>query len=109
MDKALGLIGIACRAGKVATGCELAESAVRSGDAALVIVAKDISQNGLKAIGDCCRHYGVEKITYSTKAELGKAVGRELRAVVAIKDAGLAAAIKERIAINRPQDEERKG
>lgn len=106
MDKALGLIGLACRAGRISGGSELAEDCVRTGKAHLVIIAGDISDNGKKAICDCCRHYGVRYITYSTKAELGKAIGRELRAVVSINDGGFASAIEKRIA---EVSEERKG
>ncbi len=106
MDKALGLLGLACRAGRISGGSDAAEDAVRSGKAELVIIAEDTSANGKKAICDCCRHYGVKYITYSTKAELGRAIGRELRTVVAVNDAGFAAAIEKRIA---EVSEERKG
>lgn len=98
MDRALGLIGLAHRAGRVASGSELCEAAVRDGSAKLVIAACDISGNGKKAITDCCRYYNVPCISYATKAELGRAIGREFRAVVAICDAGFAASLENRIA-----------
>lgn len=106
MDKVLGLIGIAKRAGRVACGAELAEESVRKGASRLVIIASDISAGGRKAVTDCCKHYGVKYITYATKAELGKAVGCEIRTVVSVKDAGLAAAIEAGVA---KVSEERKG
>lgn len=106
MDKALGLLGIAAKAGRVSGGSELCEEAIRKGMSSLVLIAEDISQNGRKAISDCCNYYGVQYITYSTMAQLGKAIGRQQRAVVSINDAGLAAAISKRIA---EVSEERKG
>lgn len=106
MDKALGLIGIAKRAGRISGGAELVEDSIRSGAAQLVVIASDISDGSRKAITDCCKHYGVKYITYATKTELGRAIGREIRAVVSVNDAGLAAAVEARIA---EVSEERKG
>ncbi len=106
MNKILGLIGLAKRAGKISGGAEMSEDAVRCGKSKLIIIAEDISENGRKAICDCCRHYGVKYITYSNKAELGGAVGAELRAVISVNDGGFAKAIDEKITA---ESEERKG
>ncbi|MBQ7794803.1 MAG: ribosomal L7Ae/L30e/S12e/Gadd45 family protein [Clostridia bacterium] len=106
MNKVLGLIGLAKRAGRMSGGAELCEEAVRQGKSRLIIIASDISENSRKAICDCCRHYGVKYITYATKSELGSAVGAEIRAVISINDDGLAKAIEEKITA---VSEERKG
>ncbi|MEE0944775.1 MAG: ribosomal L7Ae/L30e/S12e/Gadd45 family protein [Clostridia bacterium] len=106
MDKILGLIGLAKKAGRITTGSELCEDAIRRGMSKLIIIAKDISDNGCKAICDCCKHYGVKYITYSEKSDLGAAVGSEIRTVISINDEGFARAIEDKItAIS----EERKG
>ncbi len=96
MDKVLGMIGLARRAGRIECGGEQTIAAVRTGKAKLVVIADDISQNSRKAITDCCRHYGVKYITYSVKDELGKAVGRSWCAAAAIMDPGFADAICKR-------------
>ncbi len=106
MDKVLGLIGLAKKAGRLSSGSEPCEEAVRRGISKLVIIAADISDNGLKAICDCCKHYGTKYITYATKTELGAALGFELRAVISINDEGFARAIEEKITA---VSEERKG
>lgn len=106
MDKVLGLIGLAKRAGRLCGGGELCEDAVRRGSSKLIIIANDISDNSRKAITDCCRHYGVKYTVYATKSELGAAVGSDIRAVLSINDAGLADAIEKKIAA---VSEERKG
>ena len=106
LDKALGMLGLAKRAGKISGGSELCEAAVRSGSAKLVIIASDISENGRKAITDCCTYYNIRHITYADKLSLGRAVGAKMRAVVSVNDLGMADAIADRIA---RVSEERKG
>lgn len=93
MDKVLGMLGMAKKAGKVITGAELCEKAVRDGKAKLVIIAEDISENGKKAIVDCCRHYRVEYIQYSDKEKIGQFTGASQRAVAAVTDSGFAHAV----------------
>ncbi len=97
MDKVLGLIGLAKRAGRITAGAELSEDAIRQGKSKLIIIAKDISENGEKAISDCSSYYGVKYLTYATKAELGGAVGTDIRTVISINDDGFARAIEEKI------------
>lgn len=106
MDKALGLLGLAKRAGRISGGSELCEAAVRAGTAKLVIIASDISDNGRKAITDCCTYYNVKHVTYADKESLGRAVGAKIRAVVSVNDTGMADAIEKRIA---EVSKERKG
>lgn len=92
-DKVLSLLGLSARAGKIASGEFAAETAVKSGKAALVIVAEDASANTKKLFHDKCSFYEVPVFDYGTKETLGHAIGKELRASVAVLDAGLANAI----------------
>lgn len=48
-DKALSMIGLATKAGKIASGEFAVESAVRKGKAVLVIIASDASDNTKKS------------------------------------------------------------
>lgn len=106
MDKILGLIGLAKKAGRITAGSQMCEDEIRRGNAKLIIIASDISDNGYKAITDCCKHYNVKHMTYGEKADLGTAVGSEIRTVISVNDEGFARAIEEKItAIS----EERKG
>ena len=92
-DKVLSLLGLSARAGKIASGEFAAETAVKSGKAALVIVAEDASANTKKLFHDKCTFYEVPVFDYGTKETLGHAIGKELRASVAVLDNGLANAI----------------
>ena len=51
-NKVLSLIGLATKAGKTASGEFLTEREVKSGKAALVIVAGDASENTKKKISE---------------------------------------------------------
>ena len=98
MDNVLGMIGLAKRAGKIVTGAEICEAAVKKGKSKLIIIAGDISENGRKAITDACKYYKVKYIEYADKSRLGKCTGAEARAVVSVNDAGFAQAILEKYA-----------
>ena len=92
-NKVLSRLGISARAGKIASGEFAAETAVKSGKAALVIVAEDASNNTKKLFHDKCAFYEVPVFDYGTKETLGHAIGKELRASVAVLDTGLANSI----------------
>lgn len=98
MDKVLSLIGLAKKAGRISEGSDYTENSIRGGKASLVVIASDTSQNGIKAICDCCEYYKVKYIFYATKTELGRTLGAALRSVISINDDGFAAAILKQIA-----------
>ncbi|MEK3935040.1 YlxQ family RNA-binding protein [Sporosarcina sp. FSL W7-1349] len=87
------MLGMAARARKIITGEELVVREVRSGNARLVIISKDASKNTMKKINDKCNSYNVEKHVYGTREELGHAIGKESRVVLALTDAGFAGKI----------------
>ena len=58
-NKALSLLGLATKAGKVASGEFCTEKEVKSGRAALVIVAGDASENTKKRFRNMCSFYKV--------------------------------------------------
>ena len=96
-DKVLGMIGLAKRAGKVATGEDICSRAVKGGKSKLIIVACDASENTKKSITDSCRFYNVDYIEAGSKSELGKYTGADSRAVVSINDDNFAKAILDRL------------
>jgi len=89
-NKALSLLGLATRAGKVVSGEFATETAVKAGKACLVIVASDASDNTRKLFTDKCSFYEVPCFVYGTKEELGHAIGKEMRASVGVTDEGFA-------------------
>lgn len=68
----------------------MTENAVKAKKAVLVIVSTDASDNTKKMFSDMCDFYHVPLIIYGTKDELGHAMGKELRASLAITDKGFA-------------------
>lgn len=96
-DKILSLVGLATRAGKTASGEFCTEKEVKTGRAALVIVAGDASENTKKKFRDMCEFYEVPIYFYKDKDTLGHAMGKEFRATLAVTDAGFAKGIKKHL------------
>ena len=96
-NKIYGMIGMAMKAGKVASGEFATEKAVKSGKAALVIVSEAASENTKKKFRNMCDYYRVPVYFFGEKEELGHAIGKEFRASLAVLDEGLAKAIEKNI------------
>ncbi|MFJ7933181.1 YlxQ family RNA-binding protein [Sporosarcina sp. NPDC096371] len=88
--KIFQLLGMAARARMIITGEELVVREVRAGTAHLVIVAEDASNNTMKKLTDKCLYYNVEKHAFGNREDLGHAIGKESRVVLALTDAGFA-------------------
>jgi ribosomal protein L7Ae-like RNA K-turn-binding protein len=93
--KLLSVLGLAMRAGKLSTGEEGVLKAIRSGRARLVVLSADASANTQKKFRDKCRFYQVELAECCTRHELGAAIGKPERVVVAVLDSGLAQLMKK--------------
>ena len=94
-QKIYQLLGIATRARKVITGEDLTVREVQAGKAHLVIITSDASDNTMKKITDKCNFSNVEKHVFGNREDLGHAIGKESRVVLAITDAGFARKISE--------------
>lgn len=89
-NKTTSLLSIAMKAGKVASGEFMTENAIKDGSACLVILAKDCSDNTKKKFRNSCSFYEVPYIEIEDKEELGRCIGKEFRASLAITDEGFA-------------------
>ena len=92
-QRAYGMIGLAARAGKAASGSDAVIGAIRSGNVELLIITKDISRNSLEKI---LKNTGSKEITcysFGTSEELGYALGKPDRTVAAITDKSFAEGI----------------
>ncbi len=94
-DKIMGLIGLATKAGKTVSGEFCTEREIKSGKARLVIVAEDASDNTRKKFKNMCDFYDVPLYFYQNKEGLGRAMGKEFRASLAILDEGFSGSIKK--------------
>lgn len=97
MNKAYGMLGLAQKAGKLVYGEDGIRKAIKTGKAALVIVAEDASENSQKRFRDSCAFYQSELVFWGTKDELGRATGKGERAAIAVCDGNFAGAILEKI------------
>ncbi len=91
--KILSYLGLATRSRNVVSGEFSTEKAIKENKAKLVIVACDASDNTKKNFKDSCSYYHVPYMELATKEELGRSMGKEMRASLAITDEGFANSI----------------
>ncbi|MDE6313342.1 MAG: ribosomal L7Ae/L30e/S12e/Gadd45 family protein [Lachnospiraceae bacterium] len=99
-NKVSSLIGLATKAGKTASGEFMTEKTVKEGKAYLVLVAQDASDNTKKKFRNMCEFYQVPICFFSEKESLGHAMGKEVRASLAILDEGFAKTIQSKLALS---------
>lgn len=100
MDKVLSLLGLAARGRNLVSGEFSTEKAVKEGKAALVVIGSDASDNTKKMFTNMCNYRNIPIRFYGLKEELGKAIGKEMRASIAVTDAGMAANIIKHLGDN---------
>ena len=71
----------------------MTEKAVKQGDAYLVIIALDASDNTKKKFENMCNFYETPIFLFGKKEELGHAIGTEMRTSLAICDEGFSNSI----------------
>lgn len=91
--KIYSLLGLAARGRNLVSGEFSTENAVKDGKAALVLVSEDASDNTKKLFQNKCAFYQVPCYQIGTKETLGRAIGKEMRASMAVTDQGLADSI----------------
>ena len=107
-QKVFNLIGLATKAGKTASGEFSTEKAVKTGKAYLVIVSEEASDNTKKMFSNMCTYYKVPLYMLGKKDELGHAMGKEMRASLAVLDAGLAKAVEKQMKLRGGSEHESK-
>lgn len=97
------MLGIAAKAGHVASGEFSTEKAIKTGKAYLVIVSEEASKNTTKMFMNMTDFYHVPYYEFGTKEELGKCIGKEFRASLAITDENLAKAVEKKLLMNKTE------
>ncbi|MDP4179800.1 MAG: ribosomal L7Ae/L30e/S12e/Gadd45 family protein [Bacillota bacterium] len=90
-------IGLAVKAGKLISGEEACERAIKQKNISLIIIAEDASLNTKKKFTDKCKYRDVDMRFFGTKEMIGRYIGKEIRSVIAISDAGFAKKLIEKI------------
>ncbi len=91
------MLGIAAKSGNVVSGEFSTEKAVKTGQAFLVIVSEEASFNTNKMFTNMTEFYEVPMYVFGTKEELGRCIGKEFRASLAIVDENLAKAVEQKL------------
>ncbi|MBR1797281.1 MAG: ribosomal L7Ae/L30e/S12e/Gadd45 family protein [Clostridiales bacterium] len=98
----LRFLGLAARAGKVTSGYDQVEAAIRNGNVKLLILSADISKNTLSRLLDMGSRENIDlpdAYSFGTKASLGQAIGKPDRAIVAVTDTGFADKLSEMLSL----------
>lgn len=96
-DQILSLLGLSAKAGKCKSGEFQVEKAVKENQAFVVIIATDASDASKKGYRDMCKYYRVPLYEYKTKEELGRCIGKDFRAAVAVVDEGFSKGIIKKL------------
>ena len=89
MNRALNMLGLCMRAGKLLSGEKACIQAIRMGSACAVVLDKAAAKNATKAVTDACAWHEVPLIL-APENELGYAIGKPGRMVAAITDPSFA-------------------
>ena len=84
MTPIFGILGLACRAGQVALGSEMALEEIKRGRAALALIDESASEGTKKKILDACAYRHVEAHILP-EGEIARAGGKEGRMAAAVK------------------------
>ncbi|MDF2952436.1 MAG: hypothetical protein K0S18_2019 [Anaerocolumna sp.] len=95
--KVFSYIGLAAKAGNLASGEFMTEKVIKEGKAIIVIVAEDASNNTKKMFYNMCTYYKVPIYFFGEKTKLGHAIGKEFRASLVLLDKGLADAVEKQL------------
>ena len=85
-NKVLRLLGLATRAGKIAFGTESVIDTIKKNKTSLVIVAKDAADRTKRNIQRIAEENNVPVKFYESIETLSKSIGKENKAIIAIKD-----------------------
>jgi len=96
-NRVFQMLGIAAKSGNVVSGEFSTEKAVKTGHAYLVIVSEEASDNTNKMFKNMTEFYEVPMYVFGTKEELGRCIGKEFRASLAITDDNLANAVENKL------------
>ena len=87
-------LGLAQKAGKIASGDFAVKSALKGGKVKLLIIASDASDNSKKDIYYLAGLYSVKTIEILDREQLGMAIGKAKRTAIAVLDANFANLMK---------------
>ncbi len=102
MNNLYSFLGLMQKAGKLSSGDDTVELDIKKGLVNLLIISEDASENTKKRFKDIASRKNIAYIVFGEKDELGFAIGKSPRSILAIKDSGFSAAFLDKTSkINR--------
>ena len=95
-QKAINLLGLAERAGKLTTGTETVINETNKGKIKLILLASDVQANTAEKVDRVARKNNIPMINSFSASEMSKAIGKK-RKVLGLTDPGFAKALVKRI------------
>ena len=94
-ERILSFLGLATRAGKVVSGMDAVEGAMRNGIVDIVIAAEDASDKTKKNISYLTEKLDIPLFFVPDRFMLGRFLGKEERVVCGVLDEGFAKRLKQ--------------
>lgn len=81
------------KAGKVCFGADSVEENIKNKKVKLVIIATDSSERTKSKFDNICKKYNIRLIVFADIEKLSKAIGKENKAILGIKDNNFSSSI----------------
>ena len=94
-NKVYGLLGLCMKAGKLTFGTEATIDMINKRKIKLIILAGDSSQRTIDNFKNKCKEYDIPVYTFGDKKSISKAIGKNNKTVLGIREKNLAEAIKK--------------
>ena len=89
-NKILGMLGLASRARKITYGFDSTLQEIQKNKIKLVIVAEDASERTKNKFLEVANFYKIPIIIYESIDNLSKAIGKQNKAIIGVKEANIA-------------------
>lgn len=96
-DAILSTVGLAYCAKKIVVGFDTISQQAKSGKIHLLLLAEDCSEGTKKSYRNKCRYYQIPIVEYGTCETIGRSVGKERIAALAICDEGFSSLICKKL------------
>ncbi len=94
-QRVMNLLGMAQKAGRIVSGSTAVEQAVKGKHAKSLLVAADAAEETRGDYEELARRYHIPLFVCLTKEFLGRCLGKEQRAAVALLDEGFSRALSK--------------
>ncbi|KMT23065.1 L7Ae/L30e/S12e/Gadd45 family ribosomal protein [Clostridium cylindrosporum] len=96
MNKLYSFLGLIQKAGKLSSGDDTVELDIKKNMVKLLIISEDASENTKKKFEHMASSRKINFVFFGNKYDLGAAIGKSPRSILAIKDSGFAKAFTDK-------------